>query len=386
MTRTRLCLVVAVAAVVGLAGRGSAATERISREMLLRAEPLGAESEPAAIVEQSDILAASPQMRGFVDEHVNPGATDRFKLQQLIDAIMNRTTFGLEYDETTRTAAETFRERRGNCLSFSSMFVSLARLAELSVFFEEVEIPPDWSLRRDTFVLSRHVNVKADLGGGGGVHVVDFNIGDFKTTYEVRTISDRRAAAHFYNNLGVERMQNGDTVLAVALFRRAIEVDDDRFSPAWTNLGTLYRRNGHLEHAEAAYLKALQEDKRDLVAMSNLVALYEKIGDHDRAAVYRKKVDEHRMRNPYYRFRLAEEAFYERDFDAAIEHLKYATRKNKDEDRFFFLLGLCHLMKGNEDEARRWMSKAEELAINEPEKNRYSTKIEALMSASEEVN
>ena len=357
----------------------------IALEDVLAGKPLGVGDLPFEPVESTDILALSDEMRRFLHRHVNPGATDVFKLQQLIDAIMGTTTFGLEYDEVTRTAAETFRLQRGNCLAFSTMFVALARGAGLAAEFQEVDIPPDWSMGKDVFILNRHVNVSVSLGAAG-VHVVDFNIGDFKSTYEIETVSDRRAIAHFYNNLGVERMQADRVSDAVGYFRLAIGEGDGAFSPAWTNLGSLYRRAGLFDYAEAAFLEALNADKRDEVAMSNLVAVYTKMGNEDKAEVFRKKVREHRMRNPFYRYRLAREAFFARDYDTAIDHLKFATRKQRNEHEFSFLLGLSYLMKGNEREARQWMVKAEKLAESGEEKERYSTKIETLRLATDKVN
>jgi Flp pilus assembly protein TadD len=383
MVRALVWFAFALLAVGPIVGAGTAA--RITADELVSGALLGAGKEPAGMVEASDIFRLSPEMRSFVREHVNIGATEVFKLQQLIDAIMGRDTFGLEYDETTRTAAETFRTRRGNCLSFAVMFVALAREVEIPAEFEVVEIPPDWSMRKDVFVLNKHVNVKIDLGPAG-VQVVDFNISDFKTTYEVRTISDERVVAHFFNNLGVEKMQEGDIAAAVALLRRAIRADHGRYSPAWTNLGTIYTKAGHLEYGEAAYLTALKVDRHDSVAMSNLVGVYERRGETAKAEEYRKRVQEHRMRNPYYRFRLAQDAFYERDFDTAIEHLRYAVRHHDDEDRFCFLLGMCFVMKDDEAEAKKWFARAERIATSDEQKRRYSTKIEALMSASEKVD
>jgi hypothetical protein len=374
------------ALVLGLVAIGAAAAAaKISDGELTSGALLGVPDEPAGLVDQSEVLAVSPEMRAFVNAHVSSGALDVIKLQQLIDALMGSETFGLEYDRVTRTAAETFRTHHGNCLSFAGMFVALARNAGLRATFEEVEIPPDWSMGNELFVLNQHVNVSIDLGAAG-VHVVDFNISDFKSTYEVRKIDDRRAIAHFYNNLGVERMQDGDIAAAVALLRRAIEADNGDFSPAWNNLGTLYRKAGHFEHAEVCYRNALRADKHDTVAMSNLVALYEKMGLPDRAQEYRKRVREHRLRNPYYLFRLAQEAFFQRDFRTAIEYAKQAIRRQDREDEFYFLLGLCHLMEGREDEAQKWMRKAEEIATSDEQKHRYSTKIDALMRASESVD
>jgi Flp pilus assembly protein TadD len=297
-------------------------------------------------------------------------------------AVINSGTYNLEYDEVTRTASETFRQQRGNCLSFSNMFVALARHVGLDVQYQEVDIPPDWTLREDVFVLNRHVNVLVDLGPSGQ-QVVDFNVDDFKTTYDRRAIKDSRALAHHHNNLGVEAMQAGRTAEAVAYFRKAIVDNDRRFSPAWTNLGSLYLREGHPELAEAAFLHALDTDSNDYVAMSNLVRFYDASGDQELAEEYRRRVKAHRMRNPYYRYRLAREAFYAKDFKSAISHLRYAIRRKSQEDQFMFLLGLCYLMKGESEHARRWMEKAEEVASNEALKRNYSSKIEALLRSAE---
>jgi Flp pilus assembly protein TadD len=373
--------VVVLVWVLSTAGPFPAEAQPVTPDEVLAGTLLGATSEPRTAIKSSEVLALSDEMREFLKVHVNRGATDVFKLQQLIDAVMGTKTFGLEYDENTRTAAETFHLQLGNCLSFTTMFVTLARGAGLKADFQEVDIPPDWSTRKDIFVLNRHVNVTLYLGAAG-THVVDFNIGDFQSTFKVNQISDRRAVAHFFNNIGVERMQDGDTVEAVAYFRQAIVESDGDFSPAWTNLGTLYRKHGHFRYAEAAYLQALRVDKQDAVAMSNLVALYGKMGDLDKSRIYQKRVDEHRMQNPYLRYSLARDAFFNHDYDTAIEHLKVAIRKDKNEDKFYFLLGLSHLMMGDEKVARRWTSKAEKLAETDEQKYRYSTKIEALISAS----
>jgi Flp pilus assembly protein TadD len=355
--------------------------------------PLGVAEDPPALVEEEAVLAVSPEMEQFLRTHVAQKADRATRVRQLAQAIVDEDRFGLRYDETTRTASETFRTRRGNCLSFSNMFVAMARRVDLDVAFQEVDVPPDWSFREDAFVLNRHVNVVVEprprahrLGSlvrsaaTQGERVVDFNMDDFRTTYDRRAISDARALAHFYNNLAVERMQTGDVRSALAYFRKATG-HDALFSPAWTNLGILYLRQGHPDHAEAAYLQALEADGNDLVAMSNLAHLYERQGDERRAAGYRRRVADHRRRNPYYRLQLAREAFLAEDYDAAIRHLNYAVRKKKDEDQFCFLLGLSYAKKGDEREARRWLSRAREVAATDALKRRYASKIDILLSS-----
>ena len=240
-----------------MSANGSGDRTEITPDELLAGASLGVAQDSPAPVDDEEVLAVSPEMRSFLDEHVDRRFSDYIKLHELAYAILNQRTFGLEYDETTRTASETFRLRRGNCLSFSTMFVAMAREVGLDVQFQEVDIPPDWTYRNDAFILNRHVNVRVDLASAED-QVVDFNIQDFRTTYDRRTISDIRALAHYYNNMGVERMQAGDTPSALVYFRKAIVENDRRFAPAWTNLGTLYMRQGHPAYAEAAYLQAVK--------------------------------------------------------------------------------------------------------------------------------
>ena len=343
----------------------------VSPEELLAGTVLGANPGMSAPVTDQQVLAVTPEMRAFLDEHVHPRAADQVKLHELIDAIINTKTFALEFDDRTRTASEAFEHRTGNCLSFSNLFVALAREVGLKASFQEVDLPPDWSLNKDVFVLNRHVNVRVDLDPLSD-HVVDFNIDDFRASYTTREISDDRARAHYFNNMGVESMQTGDAASAVAYFRKAIADNDREFSPAWTNLGTLYLRLGHPAHAEAAYLQALKVDRDEVVAMSNLASLYERQGDTKRAAVYRKRVVHHRQQNPYYRFQRAREAYGAGDWDAAIGHLKFAARRKPDEASFADLMARCYRSKGDERAAARWQARAEELAAADAPRRRHA--------------
>jgi Flp pilus assembly protein TadD len=371
-----------------LAGCASAPHRReavlITAQELLAGRSLVPAAEPAGLVVDQEVLATSAEMRAFVGEQVSTRAGRPLKLWQLTSAFLHSSGFRLAYDETTRTAAATFHARRGNCLSFSNMFVAMARQAGLRASFQEVDVPPDWSLRDGAFVLNRHVNVLVDLGGVGE-KVVDFNLEDFKASYERRTISDARARAHYYNNVAVERIQANDTVSALGYLRKAL-ANDAAFSPAWTSLGILYGRQGRIDEAEAAYLQALRADGSDAVAMSNLSWLYERKGDAERAARYRKQVVAHRDRNPYYHYQLAREAYRTEDYDAAISHLKTAVRAKKNDDRFYFLLSLAHLKKGDARAAGRYLVRAQQVAGTDELRRRYESKMSALRRGSPAVD
>lgn len=352
----------------------------LSAEVLLRAEPLTGVADVPEL-NDIDVLALDQGMLTFLDKHVNREYPSLLKLHDLLHAIMTEGSFGLEYDEITRTAQETFQARLGNCLSFTNMFVAMAREVGIEVAYQDVEIPPDWSLEVDTYVLNRHINVIIDLGRGR-TREVDFNIVDFHSSYDRQLISDERALAHYYSNIGAEYLQKNEPLEALRYFRKAI-ASDHEFAPAWGNLGVLYSQAEYFKYAEAAHVQALKVNPQDLVAMSNLGRLYERLGQIELADWYNKKSNRHRMRNPYYRYHLAHRAFLAKDYETAIGHLKYSVRKNRNEDTFYFLMGLSYLQQGNESAARRWLKKAEQVAEDDGLKRNYHSKLERLLSSQE---
>jgi Flp pilus assembly protein TadD len=350
--------------------------DRVSEAMLLDRSPLlaGAELPP---ISDYDILAMSPEMEEFVDGYLEDELGPSARLQRLLFALMGEEHFELVYEEVTRTAQGTFRDQRGNCMSFTNMFVAMARYAGLDARYQEVDIPPLWSSSGQSALLNQHINVYVEVGSGRD-RVVDFNIRDYSTKQEVRVISDERARAHYFNNIGAEEMLGGDTLRALANFRQSIR-EDAGFSPAWVNLGNLYRRDGYADYAEAAYLRALQTDSGNLVGMSNLANLYTQEGYEELAAEYLERVRYHRMQNPYYRYHLATLAFVGGDYEATIAHAKKAIRIRDDDPKFYSLVGVAYLMQGERDAARRWMGRAEGVAQEAKEKERYREKLDGLM-------
>lgn len=373
----RAAAVVAAALLAGCASPlPKAWTEpAVTPAALLAAEPLVG-AQPLAPVPDADLLGLDPAMGRFVADHVNRRAPAERRLQQLLDAVIGEARLGVEYNDRTYTAAETFRARQANCLSFTNLIVALGREVGLDVRFQEVDVPPDWSRAGDTLVLNRHINALV-TGAGARDQVVDFNMRDFRASYDRRVVSDARAFAHYYTNLAVERMQAGDTAGAVRYFRKAAG-QEPGFTATWVNLGTLYLREGQPEWAGAAWRHALALDPGEQVALSNLERLEREAGRLASADALGRLITRHRMMNPYYRHHLAQEAFDAGDYDAAIAHLRFAVRAKRNEDRFMALLGLAYLRQGDAEAARQWFAKAEAVAGDDALRARYHGKLEML--------
>ena len=315
---------------------------------------------------REDVFGLSPDMVVFLEENVH-GKFDERVFGELIQAMR---TFGIRqliYDNQTRTASDAFAQRQGNCLSFTNMFLVMARQVGLRAKFQEVSISPEWIRQGEMQVLRRHVNVFVRLTGKGksldrkGDRVVDFDDEGGPSASTETIISDNRAMAHFYNNWAVDSLETGNMDLAFAYARKAIVDGDTEFSPAWGLIGVLYRRVGRLDLAEAAQLRALQAEPSDTVAMSNLQRLYASQGRVELADYYQAQVLGHRLKNPYFRLEKAREACQAGDYRSAVAHLKKAISMKDDESDFYFLLRDSYYQLGDIPKARKYHAKAHKL-------------------------
>ena len=264
--------------------------------------------------------------------------------------------FSLDYAEVTRTASRTFHDRQGNCLSFTMLFVALARAAGLTVSYQTVEVPPSWSYDGQV-VIATHVNAAVRMGGGEET-IVDFNVRPYQGTGRSRRVSDAYALALFYTNLGAEALLKTDYAASLALLREAANVDAD-IAGLWVNLGVLYARHGRFEHAEAAYLRALRADDETPSALANLALVYEALGEHRLAErlVY-ERVQDYRERNPYYHYTAAASAFERGQLADALASLRKAVRLKHDEHEFYALRGQVQTALGRSKDATKSFERA----------------------------
>src|SRR5262245_52581702 len=128
---------------------------------------------PIVIPSPDDAFALDAEMESFVAP-LKAVREPRQRMQALIHALEARGMFSLEYAEVTRTASDTFHDRQGNCLSFTMLFVTLARAVGLSANYQSVVVPPSWS-NDGQVVVANHVNT-AVITARGEETVVDFNI------------------------------------------------------------------------------------------------------------------------------------------------------------------------------------------------------------------
>lgn len=334
-------------------------------------------ARPVVLPDTAAIFVVPPELRAEVLRRVAvPGATREQKLHRLAEFIFSDDGLALEYDNsTTRTVAEVWRDGRANCLSFTLLFVALARELGLDAYVQEVGEVLAWYQGDDVVFSATHVNAGIRLGSTRQTADLDANI--LITRGRPRAISDTRALAHFLNNLGAEWMVEGDLEGAHAALRASLAAAPD-FAAAWSNLGVLLGRMGDTAAAEHALLEALRRARHHAPALSNLVHLYRRLGDERQARHYATLLDRLQRTDPFHQFMLALECENNRDYDCAIRHYRRAIRLQEGEHPFHFALARAYFLSGDLERARRELVRAHDLGPNETVRNVYKRKLEHL--------
>ena len=171
----------------------------------------------------------------------------------------------IDYDDSaTKTALQTFHDRVGNCMSFTSLFVVLAREAGLQVTFQKVAVPPIWQADSDLIILNDHVNALVRQKFEKRV-VVDFNATELKANYETEPVSDTYAQALYFNNIAMDALREvgpGAHFLGCGHTQSNFETAFYRSSIADNNSFEQWEAEGSLDasqRANALWKKALAD-------------------------------------------------------------------------------------------------------------------------------
>jgi tetratricopeptide (TPR) repeat protein len=248
---------------------------------------------PAVKVSADEVLALSPAMRELLRTDIAPVLRGADPRRALIHALQRGGLLRLEYDaQITRTAAEAFEARAGNCLSLMLMTAAFAREAGVPVRYQKVHVDDTWA-RTDGLVFAiGHVNLA--LGRVSGRPFTDalgpdWLIVDFYPDQDIarqrhEVLTESRVVALYMNNKAAEALAAGQVDDAYAWARGAI-AQDPRLSGSFNLLGVLYGQRGHWAHADRALAEALRLEPSNLHAMGNRIGALRHLDRDDEAQV-----------------------------------------------------------------------------------------------------
>jgi len=322
-----------------------------------------------------EVFKITPEMEAFARRVVRRGDTYFDKVKALHVALLSSQESGgqgIIYSAyTTEVPTVTFEQRRANCLSFTLLYVALARAVGINAEVNEVEIPPTWDLRnKKDMVFLRHVNVKVPMSRENinllrnDDVVIDLEMNRYRANYNQHEINDVLAEAQFYSNRAMEYLEHDNFVDAFLSLRKSISLNDQQ-SYVWSNLGAIYGHKNLWREAELAYLHALELHSDDLTVMNNLAYLYSRIGNKELYQKYSKLAQRYRESNPFYQYSLALSAYDQNDYQAALQFVTRAIDREKNDARFYELAASIYEKLGREVKLAEMQKKIKKLKPSE---------------------
>lgn len=322
------------------------------------------------------VLAIPPALSTLLHDRVIAPASGREdRLQRLVEMIFDRNGMDLQYDaDATYTVAETWQHRRANCLSFTLLFVTLARAAGIQARVQEVERVASWYQDAGALYSIGHVNAGIEVNGRAGTVDLDRNV--LYDRQGPRPISDARALAHFYNNRGAAHMEAGELAQARAAFGAALQ-QDPAFTATLNNLGVLEARQGRLQQALERYTAALRISPRHAPTLANASALLLRLGDTRQAARLQQRLQNVRQGDPFVQYMLGSQAERNGDMARAIRSYRRAVRLYGSAHQFHFALARAYFLDGQPGQADVQLRRALELG-GASSQARYQDKLDSL--------
>jgi Flp pilus assembly protein TadD len=216
-------------------------------------------------------MFVSPEIRRVAEQIAGPG-DDRERLKRLQAVLLDRKAYAFEYDTVaTFTASEAFATRRGNCVSFTNLFIAFGRAIgiplQAGLLFRRARSEREG----DLVMVYNHMVAVHPKGRYNTVY--DFYLTGDDAAVDLRPVDDVAVAAISASNRGVEALREGDLEKAHALLERATKLDPT-LPDLLSNLGIVKWRQGDTEGALRAFRRGLEIDPHRPALLHNIAALY----------------------------------------------------------------------------------------------------------------
>jgi len=340
---------------------------------------------PTERISRADIFAVSDAMRRFLREELPLSIGGNGARQALIDAV-TQGQLKLDYDSArTRTAAEAFEARSGNCLSLVIMTAAFAKELGLQVTYNRASFADMWSRNGNIYFLNGHVNVtlgKRYTDPRTLYDAAETITIDFLPARELRglrsdAVEESTIVAMFMNNRAAEALVRGHLDDAYWWAREAMR-SDPMFMAAYNTLGVLYVRRGELAAAERAFRRVIAQEADNTRAWANLALVLARAGREQEAALAERQLAQLEGAAPFYYFHRGLAAMEAGDFGGARALFAREVARAPEYHEFHFWLGLAEYRLGNLARARAELEAALENSTSAHEHDLYATKLQRL--------
>ncbi|MES2632775.1 MAG: tetratricopeptide repeat protein [Pseudomonadota bacterium] len=300
----------------------------------------------AVTVSQDDLFRLDLELLKLVQDPAGHGLSPSQKLKHLLGVVYGADSRRFTYAAGhSTTASETWRLKRGDCLSLTVLTYSVARALDMPVQMQEVDTPILFDRRGALDFVNQHVNVLFKRAHRTITEdaepkdvVVDFEP-DFASPKPGRALSERSIYARYLNNIATEHLARGAPELAYAHYKAAIEADP-RYAASYGNLALLYRHASLQAEAEQLLNHAVRLAQAGDVPVYAMQQLLAEQGRDGEARRYESILQSRRTRDPYHWISLGVrhlEAGENRRAIAALEQAREMTGNFREVHAFLAL-------------------------------------------------
>jgi Tfp pilus assembly protein PilF len=338
---------------------------------------------PQRVPDASSLFALSPAMQAHLRSYAFQARLRQDGAARgLLNALYDKQDLQLDYDATvTRTAAETYAERSGNCLSLVIMTAAFARELGMQVRFQSIETEETWSRASSLYLVSDHVNITlappllSQRGFDSESELtVDFLAPREASRLRARELTEADIVALYLNNRAVEELVSGRSADAYWWARAALLARPSLLT-AYNTLAVIYQRSGRPLLAEQVYRAALERTPDSLIVMQNLVPLLVANGKPAEAAVLGQRLARLHPAPPYHYFNQGMDAYKSGNFNQARALFAREVARAPYNDEFHFWLGVASFQLGELGAAEKQLALARDTSVRADTRERYAAKL-----------
>jgi len=339
---------------------------------------------PSAPIDPGAALAMSPAMRSYLATKYINRVPPVDRRRQLVESLY-RGDLKLEYDAAmTRTAAQAFDARAGNCLALVMMTAAFAKELGLTVQYQTVLGEEAWDRADDLYIAIGHVNLlledKVPRNGFAAVQlplVVDFLPPGNAGTQRTRLIAERTVIAMYLNNRAVESLTQGQVDDAYWWAREALRSDPELLG-GYITLGVVYRTRHQPELSEQALRRVSEREPDNMNALSNRILALRDLGRTAEADVLTARLAALDPHPPFSYFREGMAALHAgRTEDARRLFAKEVARAPYHHE-FEYWLAVTYMQLHDADRATVHLTRAMDVSTTRKDHDLYAAKLDRL--------
>jgi tetratricopeptide (TPR) repeat protein len=196
------------------------------------------------------------------------------RLEKLRTTLMDGGSYTFEYERnSTFSAAEAFDTRRGNCVSFTNLFIAMGRSLGIRLYAALGQTRGVSERQGDLIVTYNHMVAVYTEVDGRSAKVYDFYRTDEVLVGRLTLLDDYMVAGVRASNDGIAHLSKGEHAEANRDLELAVKLGP-RLASLYANLGLAKWRGGDLPGAFATIKEGLALDPGSPPLLQNLAALY----------------------------------------------------------------------------------------------------------------